>query len=216
VKPCVTVVDYGVGNLFSVIRALEHCGADVSVADSASSIERADRLLLPGVGAYSRGIQEIRNRGLELPLKAFAASGRPFLGICLGMQLMLDESEEFGNFSGLGLIAGTVKAIPLRTSTGTSHKVPHIGWSELNPISIDWSESLLKGLSPGSAAYFVHSFTAFPTDESIRIADSDYDGCRISAVIQYGNLFGCQFHPERSGETGLHILRNYLATSPIG
>jgi len=211
-KPRITVIDYGVGNLFSVERALDYCGADVHIASTAQAILEADRLLLPGVGAFSNGMEELLVRGFDQPIREFANSRKPFLGICLGMQMMFNESEEFGNCPGLGLIAGSVRAIPLTNQLGEKHKVPHIGWGELHSGAGGWNDlSLMKGLPPGCTAYFVHSYTAFPDDETVRVADTDYDGCRISAVIQSGNLHGCQFHPERSGEIGLQILRNYLA-----
>jgi len=208
--PSVTVVDYGVGNLFSVTRALEHCGAEVRLARSAQAILSAERLLLPGVGAFAIGMHELTARDFVDPLREFAASGRPFLGICLGMQLMFGGSEEFGDSKGLDLIHGTVRAIPLVGSDGRGHKVPHIGWNELRSPGADWNGGLLRGVAPGSTVYFVHSYTAHPEDETQRVADSDYDGCRISAVVRSGNLHGCQFHPEKSGEVGLAIVRNFL------
>jgi imidazole glycerol-phosphate synthase subunit HisH len=206
----VTVVDYGVGNLFSVTRALEHCGAEVHLARTAEAISSAQRLLLPGVGAFAIGMRELESRGFVAPLRQFASHGRPFLGICLGMQLMFEGSDEFGDSSGLGLMPGRVRAIPLRGADGRTHKVPHIGWSELRAAGSGWETGLLGGVKQGAAVYFVHSYTAHPR-ESDRIADADYDGCRISAVVRHKNLYGCQFHPEKSGEVGLTIVRNFLA-----
>lgn len=214
-KRAVTVIDYGVGNLFSVARALDHCGAKTLLAEDGRQIEAADLLLLPGVGSFANGMAELRGRGLVEPLRRFAHSGRPFLGICLGQQLMFDASEEFGEHAGLGLIPGKVCAIPPRGGDGRPHKIPHIGWNALQPVArgTPWSDSLLRGVQSGSCMYFVHSFTAFPEHESDRVADCDYDGCRISAVVKRDNLHGCQFHPEKSGETGLRVLRNFLATA---
>lgn len=206
----VAIVDYGVGNLFSVARALEHCGATVSMAGDAASILAAPRLILPGVGAFANGMQELASRGLEAPIRDYCASGRPFFGICLGMQLMFDRSEEFGDWPGLGLLPGVVRAIPPVGTDGVPHKVPHIGWNGLRAGSADWSGSVLDGVAQGSTVYFVHSYAVHPADPSHRVADADYDGQAICAVVRRGNLHGCQFHPERSGETGLAIVRNFL------
>jgi glutamine amidotransferase len=212
-KPTVTVVDYGVGNLFSVTRALDHCGARVTLSEDSRQIEAADLLLLPGVGSFANGMSELARRGLVDALRRHAHSGRPFLGICLGLQLMFDASEEFGEHAGLGLIPGKVRAVPPRGSDGRPHKIPHIGWNTLRLVAngTPWSDSLLRGIPLGSSVYFVHSFTAFPEHEAHRVADCDYDGCRISAAVKRDNLSGCQFHPEKSGETGLRVLRTFIA-----
>lgn len=209
----VTVVDYGLGNLFSVSRALERCGAQVLVSAEPSAIESAERLLLPGVGSFAKGMDGLRARGLIDALRGYALSGRPFLGICLGLQLLFDSSEEFGSHAGLGLIPGKVVQIPGVGADGQRHKIPHIGWNALREVSggTPWSRSLLGRTAPGACVYFVHSFTAFPAEEAHRVADCDYDGCRISAVVKRGNVQGCQFHPEKSGEVGLEALRTFLA-----
>jgi glutamine amidotransferase len=213
-KPAVTVVDYGVGNLLSVARALEHCGASVSFAASAPDVDRAALLLLPGVGAFGDGIGELRARGLDQPVIRYAKSGRPLLGICLGMQFLLDTSEEFGEHAGLALVPGRVCAIPATGTDGRAHKIPHIGWSGLRvPAERGaWGGTLLEGIAPGAKVYFVHTYTAHPTPQA-RLADCDYHGRRISAAIQHGAVAGCQFHPEKSGETGLQVLRNFLRMS---
>ena len=139
-----------------------------------------------------------------------ARPAMPVLGICLGMQLMFDRSEEFGDWPGLGLLPGVVRAIPPVGTDGVPHKVPHIGWNGLRAGSADWSGSVLDGVAQGSTVYFVHSYAVHPADPSHRVADADYDGQAICAVVRRGNLHGCQFHPERSGETGLAIVRNFL------
>ena len=211
-KPTVTVVDYGIGNLFSVTKALERVGAEVKVSSAPADVASAQRLVLPGVGAFADGMRGLAERGLIEPIKAYAASGRPFLGICLGMQLMLDSSEEFGNHRGLGLVAGRVTGIPPIGSSGQSHKIPHIGWSELTVPKgkPDWRGTILERIKPGSAMYFVHSFIAEPSDPANRLADCDYDGIAVSAVIQSGALFGCQFHPEKSGAAGIRIVEDFV------
>ena len=150
-------------------------------------------------------------RGLPAVIRTYAASGKPLLGICLGMQMLLDESEEFGITQGLGLIPGRVVPVPAQTTDGDAQKTPHIGWSALYPASDSWSGTLLDEIQAGSAVYFVHSFMAQTRDATHRVADCVYGGHRIPAVIGSGNVFGCQFHPDKSGEVGLGILRAFCA-----
>jgi imidazole glycerol-phosphate synthase subunit HisH len=209
----VTVVDYGMGNLYSVSRAFQYLDAQVRITQQAEDIANAQYLVLPGVGAFENGMAELRIRGLIEPLRKYAANDKPMLGICLGMQMMLETSEEFGVHQGLGLLSGRVKAIPSMGGNGALHKIPHIGWNALTmpPARSNWQATILADVPCGAAVYFVHSFTAWPDLEQDRLADADYDGCRISAAIGRGNLWGCQFHPERSGRIGLSILSSFLA-----
>jgi len=203
----VTLVDYGLGNLHSVVKALRHEGAEVTVTSDPKDVPGAERLVLPGVGAFADGVKGLQERGLFEPLREYLATGRPFLGICVGMQLLMQESEEFGRHRGLGVIPGKVVAIPARPGL----KVPQIGWNRIAPRrGGTWDGSVLDGMDPGTMVYFVHSFTADPTDEEDRLADAEYGGHRISAAIQRGNVVGCQFHPEKSGPAGLRILRRFL------
>ncbi len=206
------VVDYGVGNLFSVRRALEHCGADVTLTDDPRTILHAPRLVLPGVGAFADGMRGLEERGLISVLREYADSGRPFLGICLGMQMLASVSEEFGEHRGLGIIPGRVTAIPNTGMDGALHKIPHIGWAALEQPerATDWSGSILAGLKPGDSVYLVHSYAVVPEDDEHRLADCFYDGRRISAAIRKGLVYGCQFHPEKSGSVGLRILDQFL------
>lgn len=215
--PRVTVIDYGIGNLLSVCRAFEHCGAEVLLADSPSDVESAERLVLPGVGAFTDGMAGLSTGGFIGPIRKYVKTGRPFLGICLGMQMMLETSEEFGVHEGLGLIPGNVVAIPCTGSNGKSHKIPHIGWNALLPPTpvADWKETILAGITPGIAVYFVHSFAAVPSNPAHRLADCDYNGRVISAAVKCGNLYGCQFHPEKSGEAGLRIINNFSAVAGL-
>jgi imidazole glycerol-phosphate synthase subunit HisH len=207
----VTVVDYGIGNLFSVCRALEHCSAEVTLTSDPALIQTAPRLVLPGVGAFADGMQGLRDRGLIEPILHYAASGRPLLGICLGMQMLATASEEFGKHRGLGLIPGRVVAIPDHTTSGQPHKIPHIGWNGLlAPAGVSWNETLLGDTSEGTAVYLVHSYAVTPDDPAHRLADCVYGGHRICAAIRRDNIVGCQFHPEKSGEVGLRILRRFL------
>lgn len=207
----VTVLDYGIGNLLNVLRALEHCGASVRVTSRAEAADAdASRLVLPGVGAFGDGMAELRARGFDDLVRRFAATGRPFLGICVGLQMMFDASEEMGEHRGLGLLPGRVRPVPATGADGQPHRIPHIGWRPL-AAPRPWQGTLLEDLQPGERVYFVHSFSAEPAREEDRLADVDYDGRRICAAVQRDNLTGCQFHPERSADAGLPMLRRFLA-----
>ena len=219
-KPRVTLIDYGVGNLLSVRRAFEHVGAEVALSESPEEVANADRLVLPGVGAFGDGMAGLRARGLPAAIERYLERQRPFLGICLGMQLMMEGSEEFGVHQGLGIIPGQVRAIPAAGVEGRAHKIPHTGWNQLlvppgraggQGSDDPWAGSLLAGLTPGAAVYFVHSFTAWPVDERDRLADCHYDGRVICAAISRGAVQGCQFHPEKSGPVGLQIIARFLS-----
>jgi glutamine amidotransferase len=210
--PEVVVIDYGMGNLLSVRRALEHCGATVKVTSDSAAILSASRVILPGVGAFADGMVELRRQSLDVAVREVVARGIPLLGICLGMQMLLDEGEEFGINTGLGLIPGRVVSIPAFTVDGQPQKIPHIGWSDLRypPGCEDWSGTLLHEVKPGEAVYFVHSFMASPKVPAHRVADCLYGGIPVSATIEQDNVFGCQFHPEKSGGVGLKILKRFL------
>jgi len=211
-KSDVVVIDYGIGNLLSVQRGLEYCGADVKVTANKDLIMAASRIVLPGVGAFSDGMDGLNSSGLNEVVCDFAAKGKPLLGICLGMQMLLDESEEFGLSRGLGLIPGRVIPIPSLNIDNKKQKIPHIGWSALTlPESREkWSGTLLNNITPGEVVYFVHSFMAETLTTEHRIANCLYGGIKISAVIGSGNVIGCQFHPEKSGKVGLKILKNFV------
>jgi glutamine amidotransferase len=209
----ISLIDYGVGNLLSVRRALEHCGANVELISTPEQLMRAGKVLLPGVGAYANAMAMLSENGMSEALKTFAQTGKPLLGICLGMQLLLDSSTEFGFVEGLGLIPGTVMPIPKVDVTGTSVKVPNIGWRDLvAPTGCEsWEGTLLHDTPPlKNAVYFVHSFMAVPTSATHRIANCEYGGTAIAAVIQNDNVWGAQFHPEKSGEVGLSMLNTFV------
>ena len=210
--PQITVVDYGASNLLNVVRALKHCGAEIIIADHPEAIIDASRLVLPGVGAFADGMAGLKEKNLVEPLKFFCQKGNPFLGICLGMQMMFDSSDEFGHHDGLGLVAGQVVHIPERGADGKPHKIPHIGWNELNypEKGSTWEGTLFSKLSPGNPMYFVHSYMAVPNDDRRRLANCDYDGLSICAAIHSDNMTGCQFHPEKSGELGLTIIKEFI------
>lgn len=210
--PEVTVIDFGIGNLLSVRRALEYCGATVIVTADHDAILSAPRVVLPGVGAFADGMAELRRQGLDAVVREVAAKGTPLLGICLGMQMLLDESEEFITTLGLGLISGRVVQVPAITADGHPQKIPHIGWNALvlSQGCENWGGTLLQEVKPGEAVYFIHSFMVSPTDPAHRVADCYYGGVSVSAVIRRDNIYGCQFHPEKSGEVGLKILKRFL------
>ena len=210
-KPKVVIIDYGAGNLLSVQRAIEKCGAEAITSSEYDVIVKADRIILPGVGAFANGMQTLESLGLIEAIKAVAADGIPLLGICLGMHFLLDESEEHGVTRGLGIIPGSVVPVLSVSADGAPLKIPHIGWNSLVVTEgALWNGSILQNSTPGDAFYFVHSFMAEPKDPSMRIADCFYGGNRISAVIGVKNVIGCQFHPEKSHSIGLRILANFL------
>lgn len=212
-KPEITVIDYGVGNLLSVQRGLEHCGAKVFLTSDPDAVLAAERVVLPGVGAFANAMQALQERGLVAAIQGLAKKGTPLLGICLGMQLLLDESEEFGLTKGMGLIPGRVVPVPTQAISGEAQKIPHVGWNALvlAESRTDWKGSLLQDNTPGEAAYFVHSFMSVTADPAHRLADCLYGGHRVPAAIARGRISGCQFHPEKSGEVGLKILRRFCA-----
>jgi glutamine amidotransferase len=203
----VVVVDYGIGNLHSVVKALRYFGAEVTVSPDPKVITSADKVLLPGVGAFADGMAGLRSRGLDDALREYVCTERPLLGICLGMQLLLSRSEEFGLHDGFGFIDGSVVAI----APAPTRKVPQVGWNELRcPANTSWAHTVLRHTKEHTMMYFVHSFTAVPSNESDRLADVDYDGVRVSAAIKHNNITGLQFHPEKSGSDGLVIVQAFL------
>jgi glutamine amidotransferase len=209
----VTLLDYGMANLLNVARAFEHCGADVTITESAADAIRASRLVVPGVGAFQHALDELRARGLDDAIRTFSESGKPMFGICVGMQMLFDASEEFGKHSGLGILPGNVLAIPHKTVQGDTQRVPHIGWNHLvQPENRpDWSGTLLRAFQGQTPAfYFVPSFAAQPAQAEDRLADCVYGGHRICAVVQRDNVVATQFHPERSGVFGLSLLKEFL------
>lgn len=209
----ITIIDYGIGNIFSVSRAFEHCGAEVQLTSDPEIIMSSERVLLPGVGAFMNGFKGLQSRGLVEPIKQYALSGRPFMGICLGMQMLFTTSLEFGTHEGLGLIPGTIKQIvPEPDQSGRMLKVPNVGWSRLVHAAgkNNWDNTVLADIGEDESCYFVHSYAAHPENQAHRLADTPYGKSVISAVVKNGNVYGCQFHPEKSGETGLKIVKGFL------
>lgn len=196
----VTIVDYGVGNLHSVKRAFEQVAPKVEITSDAAGILKAERLVLPGVGAFGHCMEELKQRGLTEAIIKFAESGRPFLGICVGMQIMRAVGEEFGEHKGLGLLPGRVQKIKAGI-------LPVIGWMELEKTR-DWKETIFNDTPEGSSVYFVHSFAAQPDD--FLLAQYEYDGIKITAAVSKNNLTGVQFHPEKSGKVGINMLKAFV------
>lgn len=211
-KPGITIVDYDCGNIFSVRRAFEFCGANVELAATPEDILRAERLVLPGVGAFHIAMNSLREKNMIEAIIEFAAMGKPFLGICVGMQLLFNDSQEFGTHKGLGLIEGTVKNIPSTTKQGQRQKIPHIGWNQITPIASarTMNDTLYYNLPEIIYGYFIHSFSAHPKHQKHRLADCFYGKHQIAASVRSDNIWGCQFHPEKSGEAGLAMLVNFL------
>ena len=199
----IAIVDYGVGNLFSLSRSLAYVGADVCVTGDREKIKSADKILLPGVGAFGDAIKKLKDAQLDEVLVSEVKKGKPMLGICLGMQLLFDKSFEYGEHAGLGLIKGEIR--PIADKIGKTLKVPHIGWNSLE--FTDKKSEIFKYISDGDFVYFVHSYYAANCEESV-IAKAEY-GAKLTAAVQCGNVYGCQFHPEKNGKTGLAILRAF-------
>jgi glutamine amidotransferase len=198
-KNSLVIVDYGVGNFRNVQKAFQTVGADAVISDRPADIERADAVILPGVGAFGDAIDNLRQRGQEEPILAAAKSGKPFFGICVGMQLLFEQSNEMGLHTGLGLLPGYVT----RFRPGLT--VPHMGWNQIEPAR---PHPLTAKIKPGDFAYFAHSYTCVPEDENHILARTDYEGYFVSAVAA-DNIFGIQFHPEKSQHVGLQILKNF-------
>ena len=209
----VVLIDYGLSNLLSVQRAFEHVGADVEIARGPAAVLGAQALVLPGVGAFRDGMAGLKKLGLIGPIRQKAAAGTPLLGICLGMQMLFDEGEEFGLRPGLGLIPGRVVKLPARDAAGAPLRVPQVGWNGLLPPPgrADFAQRALRAVQPGGEVYFVHSYEAKPACPADRLADTLYGGRRVCAAARRGSVTGCQFHPEKSGEVGLSVLRQFLA-----
>ncbi len=203
----VVVVDYGMGNLRSVSKALEALGASVRVSSDPAEVGQAEKLILPGVGAFPSAMRELTARGLVEPVKAHIAAGKPYLGICLGLQLLFERGEEGEGTAGLGVLRGTVTRLP----DGGGRKIPHMGWNQVAPAQRQECP-LLQGMTPGSFVYFVHSYYAQPADRSVVALETDY-GVRFAAMVWRQHLYATQFHPEKSQAVGLRLLKNFLELS---
>ncbi|PHR62699.1 MAG: imidazole glycerol phosphate synthase subunit HisH [Robiginitomaculum sp.] len=208
----VGVVDYGIGNVKSIIGALDKVGAQVILTDNPEQLLQSDAMILPGVGAFGHAMQQLKERNLDQVIREFTDSKRQFLGICVGMQLLFTTGEEFGEHAGLGIIPGTVSKISLKSES--TAPLPHISWNELYAgDNQNWAGSILEGLGSGENVYFVHSYVGTPDCSQDILAVTEYDGLHLCAAVQHENITGCQFHPEKSGETGLKIIDNFIKKS---
>jgi glutamine amidotransferase len=197
----IALIDYGISNLRSVQKAFEHLDTEVTLVETPDRLAQADRLILPGVGAFPAGMRGLQERGLIEPIKQAARDGKPLIGICLGMQLLFESSDEMGETAGLGLLPGRVTRI-----VGSSLKVPHMGWNQLDVVR---DHPLVRDLVSGAYAYFVHSYAIYPDDHSIVLATTDY-GSPFASIAGRGQVCGLQFHPEKSQAVGLQLLKNFL------
>ena len=211
----IVIADYGMGNLFNLKRAIEHIDGTVKISNNINELISADRLIIPGVGSFANGIKAICDLGISDAIYEFVNKERPLLGICLGMQLLMSRGYESGISEGLGVIQGVVQKLYSPDHETSSFKVPHIGWNSLKNISnfnkkYLWANTILNGLSCKDYFYFVHSYYVLPVNRECIIAETVYGKNNFCSVIHQNNVFGCQFHPERSGEKWLQILKNFI------
>ena len=204
----VAIIDYKMSNLFSVQAACEKVGLSSIITSDNNEILDAKICILPGVGAFGEAMKSLRESKLDKAIYEFVETGKPFVGICLGLQLLFDSSEEFGNYSGLGLIKGKVKKFKSHSYNSTKYPVPQISWNKINKTNGSWDDSLLYNNTSGDFMYFVHSFFVIPENESVMLSKTTYGNTEYCSSIQQNNIFGCQFHPEKSGEIGLNIYKN--------
>ncbi len=207
----VAIVDYGLGNLYSVKQACAHVGLDAVITSAKRDLLEADAVILPGVGAFGDAMATLRRLDLVSVLQDIATTNKPLVGICLGIQLLMTESFEFGQHKGLGIIEGTVVRLSELVESERALKIPHVGWNRIHHLPKSWQDTLLEGLCDGAYMYFVHSFIVWPQNEDVIISKTRYGDTEFCSSLQYKNVFACQFHPERSALTGIRIYQN-LAT----
>jgi len=212
----VIILDYQLGNLFSVKQACHSVGVDAEISSDKNAIATADAVILPGVGAFMEAMNNLRSLDLISPLNDFVASSKPLLGICLGLQLLFTESEEFGNDKGLNYINGKIKKFPVKNILDNKMKVPHIGWNKLKKSNLDWNNTPLKNLKEDSYMYFVHSYFVEPDYNNNILSCTNYEQVKFcSSVTNNSNIFATQFHPEKSGELGLSIYSNWANSNGL-
>lgn len=216
VKNSIVIIDYGLGNLYNLRKAFQKAGSDAVISDRKSDIINADKIVLPGVGAFSAGMEGLWTRDLAETIKDFVRGGRYILGICLGMQMLMTQSEENGIHGGLDLIKGNVKRFTLPKERGI-FKIPHYGWSAVSMPDTDnlhgknpWQHTILDGIKNDAYFYLVHSYYVIPDDTAHVIGVTQYGHDTFTSVIKQENITACQFHPELSGETGIHLIRNFI------
>ena len=204
----ISIIDYGGGNIRSVYKALKFIGCECKITNDKSEIRKSDGAILPGQGMFGDCMSSMKNSGLESAVRDFIDSGKPFLGICVGLQLLFEKSEESPEVNGLDIFKGKIRKIP----NGEGLKIPHMGWNSLNILK---SGGIFKGVENGSHVYFVHSYYLDAQDKSIVSAQTEY-GVKLDAAVSAGNVFATQFHPEKSGGTGLKILKNFSEICEVG
>lgn len=207
-KKTIVIVDYGLGNLYSIGKALKNFNVDFLISNDVDEILSADGLILPGVGAFAAGMDGLNKVNLIKILNKFVESGRPVMGICLGAQLLFSNGFEFGKFAGLDIIPGEVKIFPEEVKL--TEKIPHIGWNEIYSIGEHWGNTILNDIDQMSNVYFVHSFVMMPDNKNQALAVAKYGNFEFCAVTKKGNIYGVQFHPEKSGTVGLKIIENFI------
>jgi glutamine amidotransferase len=209
-KPKVAIIDYGLGNIFSIKNACEIVGLDTLITSNADEINNSDALILPGVGAFGDAINSLKQKGLDVVINNFVNTGKPFLGICLGMQLMFTESEEFGVHKGLGLISGKIIKFPNRDNQNKILKVPQIQWNQIYKYNTEnWENSPMYNINEGEYVHFVHSYYAIPDQIESILSYSEYGGIKYASSVIKDNLLGIQFHPEKSGIIGIEIYKRW-------
>ena len=213
-NPKIHIIDYGLGNLHSLGKAMNYLGVKTENISRPSDLGKTDGIIIPGVGAFGEGMTKLKERGFVEPLLEIASAGKPILGICLGMQFFFSFSSEFGMHSGLNLIEGQVVSLSdsSKNTINNELKIPHIGWKPLlkRANTIDWNNTILSEIKKDEEVYFVHSFMCVPDNEKYILAYAEYGNSRFAAVVKKGNIYGCQFHPEKSRETGIKILREFV------
>jgi glutamine amidotransferase len=221
--PQIAIVDYGMGNLFSVAQACRWAGIEASITSSKAEISAAKAVILPGVGAFGVAMENLERLDLVSAVRDHAVSGKPMIGICLGLQLLMTESREFGSHPGLGVIDGEVVPLKEFSDGQRRYKVPHVGWNRINSMNSSeeptevhsnlglWHNTLLEGLADGDQMYFTHSYHIQPNDPSLGLSFTRYGQSEFCSSLSVGNIFACQYHPERSGPSGLHIYKNLAA-----
>ena len=211
-QPQVVIIDYNLGNLFSVKHACNAVGIEAVISAEKQVIEQADALILPGVGAFGDAMKNIERLDLACPIKDFAQTGKPVLGICLGLQLFFEQSEEFGDHKGLGLVEGTVRKFPTQSPAGKALRVPQIGWNKIYKSSQstqNWANTPLKSIGENHYMYFVHSYYTVPAKQQDILCLTDYEGIEYCSGIAKNNIIAFQFHPEKSAKQGLQMYQNW-------
>jgi imidazole glycerol-phosphate synthase subunit HisH len=209
------IIDYQLGNLFSVRQALESIGLNAVISSTPSDIEMADAVVLPGVGAFKDAMNNLHIQGMVQPIHDYINSGKPFMGVCLGLQLLFTESEEFGASKGLNILPGKVKRFENENLNGGRIKVPQISWNQIYPSSIDWSKTPLRSVKENEHMYFVHSYYVEPVDSSCVLSLTTYHDKVYTSAVYKKNIFACQFHPEKSAKKGLMVYKDWAILNQL-